>query len=158
VSISLSPPRLTLLIIRRQGFRSVFQAARAAVATRSDRSIVVVGNYKQWPDSGGTMPSESLPFTPSSILFRPRSLSGLFRQPFIAIAGQADEPHTWNPIYRGPDQTRRLCANLGDDRSGVSGRYSESRLADLRKACDPSGPHPHKTPTSGNHAPDPGAP
>src|SRR6185437_12822413 len=25
-----------------------------------------------WPDNGGTMPSESPPFTPSSILFRPR--------------------------------------------------------------------------------------
>src|SRR5438874_4991985 len=24
-----------------------------------------------WPDNGGTMPSESAPFTPSSILFRP---------------------------------------------------------------------------------------
>src|ERR1700736_5501986 len=25
-----------------------------------------------WPDNGGTMPSKSAPFTPSSILFRPR--------------------------------------------------------------------------------------
>jgi len=25
-----------------------------------------------WPDIGGTMPSKSTPFTPSSILFRPR--------------------------------------------------------------------------------------
>jgi hypothetical protein len=25
-----------------------------------------------WPDNGGTMPSKSTPFTPSSILFRPR--------------------------------------------------------------------------------------
>jgi hypothetical protein len=26
----------------------------------------------QWPDNGGTIPSKSTPFTPSSILFRPR--------------------------------------------------------------------------------------
>src|SRR5580698_7127006 len=26
-----------------------------------------------WPDNGGTMPSKSTPFTPSSILFRPRN-------------------------------------------------------------------------------------
>src|SRR4029077_16648964 len=26
----------------------------------------------EWPDNGGTMPSKSTPFTPSSILFRPR--------------------------------------------------------------------------------------
>src|SRR3954447_8213710 len=30
-----------------------------------------------WPDNGGTMPSKSTPFTPSSILFRPRRCSRL---------------------------------------------------------------------------------
>ena len=34
--------------------------------------MVVIGNYKFWSDIGGTMPSENTPFTPSSILFRPR--------------------------------------------------------------------------------------
>src|SRR5580704_9690014 len=62
-----------------------------------------------WPDNGGTMPSKSTPFTPSSILVRPhpkpvamRQLDsglgwrrrvlppgpkGLLRRPFIAISG-----------------------------------------------------------------------
>src|SRR5258705_9761726 len=57
-----------------------------------------------WPDNGGTMPSKSSPFTPSSILVRPRQNpaatglgwsrrvlppgpKGLLRRPFIAIAG-----------------------------------------------------------------------
>ena len=34
--------------------------------------MVVIGNYKFWTDNGGTSPSENTPFTPSSILFRPR--------------------------------------------------------------------------------------
>ena len=35
--------------------------------------MVVISNYKFWTDNGGTSPSENTPFTPSSILFRPRA-------------------------------------------------------------------------------------
>ena len=44
----------------------------------------------QWPDNGGTMPSKSTPFTPSSILFRPRMVEAPGTAPgsewFIAAA------------------------------------------------------------------------
>ena len=63
-----SEPRLTAL--------NPSRACRLGYSNRlrglSNRSIVVVCNYEIWPDNGGTMPSKSTPFTPSSILFRPR--------------------------------------------------------------------------------------
>ena len=49
----------------------------------SNRSIVVVGNYCSGPISAGTIPSKSAPFTPSSILFRPR------RSPEISFQARA---------------------------------------------------------------------
>ncbi len=38
--------------------------------------MVVICNYKFRTDNGGTSPSKSTPFTPSSILFRPHWLPG----------------------------------------------------------------------------------
>jgi hypothetical protein len=78
-----------------------------------------------WPDDGGTIPSKETPFTPSSILFRPRRSPaaagfgwrrrvpppgpmGLFRRSFIAIAGLAAgranigrERFLWKGLWKG---------------------------------------------------------
>src|SRR5262244_278200 len=81
-----------------------------------------------WPDNGGTMPSKSTPFTPSSILFRPRRSSrilelwwrrrvlppgpiGLLRRPFIAIAGLRRHPE-----YKAQWLTKK------EAHRGISGR------------------------------------
>src|ERR1700752_2903156 len=109
-----SEPRLTLL--RRQGFRSVFQAA---LRGQSNRSIVVVGNYEFGPITAEPCRAKTRPLRPRRSYFAPVSgepmtengdLSvvrrsvvcppnwwrrrvlppgpiGLLRRPFIAIAG-----------------------------------------------------------------------
>src|ERR1700722_3599369 len=59
-------PRLTLL--RRQGFRSVFQAA---LRGQSNRSIVVVGNYESGPITAEPCRAKARPLRPRRSCFAP---------------------------------------------------------------------------------------
>ena len=51
--------------------RTLISVYRAALSSESNRSIVVIGNYKM-ARNVGTISGKSTPFTPSSILFRPQ--------------------------------------------------------------------------------------
>src|SRR5215211_2907132 len=90
-----------------------------------------------WPDDGGTIPSKETPFTPSSILFRPRRSPaaagfgwrrrvpppgpmGLFRRSFIAIA----DPKGGTCEYRWPAPKREAGDNC---RTAAFGRSRASR-------------------------------
>src|SRR5712691_11763770 len=92
-------PRLTLL--RRQGFRSVFQTASRGL---SNRSIVVVCNYEGGPITAEPCRAKARPLRPRRSYFAPAETQpnaglgwrrrvlppgpkGLLRRPFIAIAG-----------------------------------------------------------------------
>ena len=101
-------PRLTLL--RRQGFRSVFQTALRGL---SNRSIVVVGNYESGPISAEPCRAKTRPLRPRRSYFAPAETrkvteflggfwwrrrvpppgpNGLLRRQFISIAGEPAPP------------------------------------------------------------------
>src|SRR3974390_1626714 len=97
-------PRLTLL--RRQGFRSVFQTALRGL---SNRSIVVVGNYESGPITAEPGEEKARPLRPRRSCFAPAGAQcatglgwrrrvlppgpkDLLRRPFIAIAGSRRHP------------------------------------------------------------------
>jgi len=72
----------------------------------------------QWPDNGGTMPSKSTPFTPSSILFRPHMVEAPGTAPgsewFITTAiyrhsRQAGRPNIGANAPRRKAPLRQLC-------------------------------------------------
>src|SRR3954470_12807538 len=66
------PPNPAWTLLRRPGLQAWFfkPLTRPEQPEHSCHS-----QLHNWPDNGGTMPSKSAPFTPSSILFRPRRCS-----------------------------------------------------------------------------------
>src|SRR5215472_469377 len=78
-----SEPRLTLL--RRQGFRSVFQAA---LRGQSNRSIVVVGNYEFGPITAEPCRAKARPLRPRRSYFAP--VSGIRYQQSAIKNGRPD--------------------------------------------------------------------
>ena len=70
------PPNPACRSLTRQGFKfdSSNRVTRPEQPEHSCRS-----QLHNWPDIGGTMPSKNTPFTPSSILFRPRRSPAMLR-------------------------------------------------------------------------------
>src|SRR5665648_220977 len=71
-SVARCPPKPRLTPARRLGLD--LQAV-ALTTQRDEPPHSCHWQLYGWPDNGGTMPSESTTFTPSSILFRPRHVS-----------------------------------------------------------------------------------
>src|SRR5215831_4056249 len=108
-------PGLRLMLLRHQGFRSVFQTALRGL---SNRSIVVIRNYGFGPITAEPCRAKARPLRPRRSCFAPAGAQrttglgwrrrvlppgpkGLLRRPFIAIAGLRRPPQ-----YRGRRLTK----------------------------------------------------
>ena len=111
-------PRLTVRTARTSSEVSGYhQAARRASAKLSLATIA-------WPDNGGTIPSESRTFTPSSILFRPRR-------------GSPEQTGLRIPAGLRRHRMTGLCSPAPSSRQGRGGRagfpWALTRL--VREGC-----------------------
>ena len=124
-------PRLTLL--RRQGFRSVFQTALRGL---SNRSIVVVGNYEDGPITAEPCRAKARPLRPRRSCFAPAGTQhagglgwrrrvlppgpkGLLRRPFIAISGLRRHPQYRPGRLTKKERSRLPAGRVCEIRAGI---------------------------------------